>query len=137
MSCLICLSDSDEYIILDSCSCKMDVHEKCYKEFVDSINSIKCMICKTFYKVENFDDNIIKTFVNSFFFFLQNLYFYFDERFLSDSSLFLRTVFAVFYHSILLVLTNLAMVPYLLISYLIYKIKLRKPYKIYYYKIKI
>lgn len=136
--CLICLSDSNEYLTLSSCSCKMVLHEDCFIEYSYSINNIKCVICNKEYKeythnlgLKNLITHKVSSFIYSLFFLLQNFYFYIDEKIFPQRSLLIRTIFAVVFHCILILAI---MIPYVIYTYTIYIIlffRKTKPYKVY------
>jgi hypothetical protein len=136
--CFICLSDCDTYIKLDVCSCKMILHEKCFKMYTSCIGYTNCIIChKMIYNSNiiniNNINNINNTYLYSLFFFLQNLYFYFDDKFMSNSYIIVRLVIVVLYHCVLMtVLSLVSIFPYIIV-YNINKIysMISKPYKVY------
>lgn len=127
-SCMICLSGCDTYIRLDICSCKIISHEKCFNEYTLAIKKIKCIICNRYITYDlRYLRDIDNTFLYTVFFFLQNLYFYIDDKFLYNCYLTVRLLFVVLYHCILmLILSIVSIVPHIIM----YNIdKIYKSYK--------
>lgn len=135
--CLICLSECYQYMKLYSCSCKMILHEDCFLQYISSIKTVKCIICNKEYSHINkscfITNNILSSVIYGLFFILQNFYFYIDEKIFPQRSLIIRTIFAVVFHCILLLLI---MIPYALYLYTEYFFRVIfkrniKPYKVY------
>jgi hypothetical protein len=127
---MICLEDCNIYLKLLYCDCKNIVHERCFKDYILNSREIRCLICKktrdfSYVKYSSFFDSIFY----SLFFFLQNIYFYIDDKFFSENFTFFRTLSAVIFH---ICLTMIFVMPFAVILYINYSIMLlcKKPYKI-------
>jgi hypothetical protein len=132
-TCLICLSECNTYIILNSCLCRIITHENCFNDYTRTINSIKCLICKK-HNTHTNCTYIYDVLIHNLFFFFQNLYFYVDYKFFSNYNILFRVVFSVLYHSILLaILSNIIIFSYIILynTNKIYKIIRRIVYKEY------
>lgn len=55
MSCLICLEHLNEgqFITTNYCSCLQHVHQKCFEDWIDYNNIVKCIICKKTERILN------------------------------------------------------------------------------------
>jgi hypothetical protein len=126
-SCMFCLNDCSTYIKFDNHLCKTVSHKKCFEEYVNIINEnnknnenkfIKCIICReiiTRYNIFNRynkymadiikNSSLINSLFYSTFFMVQNIYFYIDNKFFYNSDGIFRAIFAVIFHSFLLLLT--------------------------------
>jgi len=131
-SCLICLEDCTKYLKLSLCDCKNIMHETCFKQYVRNNEQIKCLICNKVKEISEknfFLDSIFYT----FFFMLQNIYFYIDDKYFPKNDfIFFRIFFIILFH---VFLTLILVIPWTIISYIKYTINIsmtcKKPYKIY------
>jgi hypothetical protein len=142
--CLICLEDSDTYIML-RCRCKNICHENCFKEYIFNTNKdehminnkLKCLICKSeenillSFGTKFIHNSFLDSFLYSMIFIIQNFYFYLDKNYFPENLTFFRIIFALFFHFCLILVFLFPYLFTLLIIYINYSILLcKKPYKI-------
>jgi hypothetical protein len=138
--CMFCLNDCITYIKLEYCTCKTIAHEECFENYLELENKyIKCIICRKKYNINTSIDNFFNSIFSMLFIALQNSYFYIDNKFLFNFDIYLRLIFILIFHTLLLLIS---IFPYFFIIHtkyicnLIYKLKLfkickKKIYKVY------
>lgn len=46
LTCLICLENCNQFITTNYCSCLQHLHQKCFEDWINHNNIVKCIICK-------------------------------------------------------------------------------------------
>lgn len=131
-SCLICLEDCTQYLQLSFCDCKNIIHENCFKKYVKNSQQVRCLICKNMKEFSPKKCDPLDSIFYTMFFMLQNVYFYIDEKYFSNSNTFIRIFSVLLFH---IFLTFILVMPWVIITYIKYSIHksmlCKKPYKIY------
>ncbi len=129
-SCMICLDNCDYYLKLSYCECRNILHEQCFKEYINDIRKVKCLICKREIDFDTITSHpLINSIFYTLFFMIQNMYLYIDDKYFPQNFLGLRAISAVAFHVILILLLVTPCFIFVYINYVIMACK--KPYKIY------